>query len=459
MLRVSFKILFLSTLFFITACVVETLDDINSIAESEEVISFRKGESNSCRLLIKGKVIDASSLKGLSDASIKMLGGSIGSDENGNYELLYDDAKDYLSGKQFIKITRNGYVYSTFEFNVEKFIDEADCENSTIEVDLDIVMTPVRDYIVISPDGGNYTFTDKSQSIVNKGGVRTVTNKTGELTLVVPPGAVRQDTKLYLTTLNYDQYLGSFDQIHEDYGVIPVPLKRFSFSSANIEFEKPVKLIFDPEIPLDNNQHNFLNYYSLDGNNEWVKESAYKVTALPSGKVQVRTYNLSNVGYVGNNTNGLELHETLIRNLSYQTIYQKKYDNCGCGDGFVYKNVVQNSLTTQISIQADLAKQLLVLRTTKTSLNVAQKQLIEVSVSNQSNSGFILLEEIFQNIVVEGLVEKCDIEEVTLTEVKESFSLKIFGIEISYIKDLFVEMDINNNSCPSSTACHQGCPG
>ncbi|HHH49825.1 MAG TPA: hypothetical protein ENK52_02470 [Saprospiraceae bacterium] len=459
MLRVLSKLLLLSTLFFISSCAVETLDD-SSITESKEVVSFRETESTSCKLLIKGKVLNATDLTGIQNAKIKILGGTVGSDHNGYYELLYDDARDYLTGKQFIKVTRGGFVYSTFEFDPADWIDGADCENSVTEVKLDFVLTPIRDHIVITPNGGNYTFTDESECIINQNGVQTVKKHSTELTLIVPPGAVRHNTNLSITTLNYDQYLGTFDKLSEDYGVIPVPLKRFSFSPANIEFEKSIKLVFDPEIPLVENDYNYLNYYRLDGNNEWLEEPSTNVRVNPSGKVEVRTKHLGNVAYVGNNTNGYKLYENLTPRINYQPLYDKTFENCDCSNGFMYKDVYRNHQWTQLTDQVnDLDKRLLAIRLIKILLNVPSDQLIEIDIKKLSNQGFVCLDDSEKEFHIKGLVEKCDIERIQLIEIKQSVSGMILGIEVNYIRDIAVERDIDNSPCPSSTKCHQGCPG
>ena len=61
-------------------------------------------------------------------------------------------------------------------------------------------------------------------------------------------------------------------------------------------------------------------------------------------------------------------------------------------------------------------------------------------------------------VTLTGVVDKCEIEVLRVCLKARVLTGQLLGINFELIDPIGVEVDIDSETCPSPTACHQGCP-
>lgn len=463
----SFFLLLLST----AGCKMEQISPI--YAELDELVDFRMND-DFCDLFLMGRIVDAKTNEPISDAEIRIDFLSIFSDEDGKYKIKVNAIPDLMDNDKVVGVFRDGYTFSTLSINFENYVDLNNCSKSRVTVELDFALTARQASITATAEGGSFRLIDSTVVTRLVNGIPQQNVNIDTVDINIPANAVEGNVEIIVTPLEDDQYLGVFGS--DDLGFAAI--KRLDFQPEGIQFFKPIEITFRTDKTIK--EEDILALYSLNtaenpvsvtspGSNQFVREDAL-VTFDPTSKKITAAITHFSVGVIGVE-NGIAFDNVtlgeIVPAIEMSSLFTDTIANCNCGNGFPYTRVADNDTRTQLELGFDgpitfesaQERILNIYNLLKTTLNLPtiNSNSLEGEVFGSVVTAYF--PSVLDDSVIElnGFVEQCDVENLQVNVETYTYTGEAFGNDFILMIPNRVERKINNQVCPITTNCHQGC--
>ncbi len=297
------------------------------------------------------------------------------------------------------------------------------------------------------------------------------------------------------TPINQLQYLGVPPTFEEgELQFRETVIKRFHVRPAGLRTIGNFTIIANPEFPVSPTDELGLYVFS-EATNEWIEDSRASGSISYNSsteKIEIST-SLSLVGnsyMVVNKTQRTRIEANLCGNFDGQErcvfTTERRIENCDCSGPKDYEELIEFQGGTSFNIDLNVSNDLLTYDVrqilARTDLTDEQKELyIRIKLYNllrqiyslPSDGSFEVAGQVTDGtdqilsaefnlesgeVVLTGVVDKCEIEILKVCLKSRVDTGQLLGINFELIDPIGVEVDIDNESCPPSTACHQGCP-
>lgn len=448
-------------------CEVDTIRPF--YGDLDELVDFRSDEAF-CDLFLMGIVQDAKTRQPIANAEIRLDFLSLFTDNNGRYKIKVNAIPQLMDSKKVIGVINAGYSISSFEIDFREYLEQGVCNNSRITVELDFLLTPTARAFTVGVEGGIFTLVDSTLNTFIINGVEQSELVTDSIIVNIPAGAFSSPTVVNITPLAAGQYLGSISA--DDFGFTPI--KRFEFKPSAVNFEEPITISFRPDIEPDTDD--MLALYSLNtadnpltfdnlASNKLQREEAQVTYDPATGLISTAIRHFSN-GIIGIE-NGLELDTPPAQpEVETELLLKDSVINCDCGSGIPYSRVILNENITELQVGFDGPVTFEMARPTL----LAIYDLLKVNLNLPAISSNSFEGEVFgtiatayfpstlnQEIDINGFVDKCDIEIFAAEVSTNIYTGAALGSSFVLRIPVKVERTIDNQVCPITSNCHQGC--
>lgn len=379
---------------------------------------IREGSLDNCNIYLVGSVIDATTRQAIKDAEVYFNFDKVFSDHKGAYRLQLGEQGSHTE-PELIKVTRNGYVLSTFEVDLHHLLGHNGCENDIHEILVDFVLTPEKAPVSITSEARTYSF-DEVVTLLETDG--TTTTKTVSYTVNIPEGAVSGPAELQLTPIHPEQILGRRPQ--------EVPLKSFDLKVSGQTLNKPITVTFAPDYAVADNDP--LASYKYSGtSNAW--ESSGQSATYDAGSQKVTASLQVGQSLITNTGAKFAIQSDELSEGPHAIVYSQLFENCNCGSMLV----VDEEFSWPVEFKqpqgaADLFR----------ILNLP----ISFVKKPRQETGFW------------SKVRKCEVGFVDAYAKRRTIIGTLgrlpFHLEGNYVLRIRETFD----DCPVTSACHQGCP-
>ena len=420
-----------------------------------------------CQLIIVGQVTDARTGLPIKDAAIQLFDAATISDSDGMYRIEVSDPKDDIDVKRLMWAFVPGFELDTYQFVPSEWI-QGNCENTTTYICVDFVMSRKGTSFTVTPSGvSNLSLSDTTLLITQNEGegfkVDTIFTK---LNLSIPAGAVSSNTTFTLSAYAKQSYVASSDSID-----MHLPLLRFRISTdPMINLNQDFVLTFTPDHPvafdpLDASKLSLFRFNDINHpfqgfhlpSNLWRKPADAQVNFNPmQGIIGVRskvlgTYMVQNqakpLTFAANHSYG---PETSLINLN----------NCDCTDAlYLNYDILIDGRMQHVGIPAmNLKERLIYLNDLKVLTNTpfsSLTKLLKLAGPNAFNQFIPGPDKVLKDKV---LLPKCRQLYVTSKPVMQTSSGNQYGNSYTLQRSIGTQILFNQQLCPTTSSCHQGCP-
>lgn len=358
-------------------------------------------------------------------------------DSEGNYafkvpfqEFIAINGEDALYSNQEIRfeVHKEAYISSILTYDYLAFYKgQESTEYVKNIIDIDFPLTKRAASQMITPEGGNFRF--------------------GDIMVIVPKDAVLENIPLAVTALHPMEYKGkSYNDIA--YGLQETELERIDVFPLAQKFEKPIKIAYEDKIffAFDSIQVSLLN----EAANNW---EAYLSNYFSSNQV---------VRFPAK-TGGTYMVKTLVSNHNCGLLYdemtvvgqaEEVMSNCECGQATSIKTQQQKLSYEEIEFNQVVSpdKAVEIIRQLRRAANIpSSRSLCNFNGRKLVYDGTTDSESI--------LLDKCSTATMVFDQRLRTIYGEVYGVHVVYQYYYTVDMDKQVSRCPTTSACHQGCPG
>lgn len=459
--------------FCVFSCTIEFVD---SDVETPSSLSFLAP----CSITFKGEIKESNTTGSIDGAVIESedFDFSIASGNEGEYliNVLINEGTIDASPK-IIEVSKEGFIPSKLEINLnDYYLNNNDCEEDGIYIDVDFVLTPQHDcQEIFSTSASSYLIDSEYPISLASATYDPNLDFTEEaeiknqvfMRVNVPTHAVDSRSDLCITPINPDQYFGLLEPTLGD-ATYEMGLQRFDIQlngEYGAMFNVPIGIQFSP-VDFVVQPGDELRYYILDmETNRWSLDTDATFETDPqSGAITVNFRHVQ-PGMITN----ASVPFTLLSNeiLPDDPILPPSaFANCDCLDPFDYDyGILFEQVDEELILQGGMEfnETLAKLQTMKVLLNITASTSLEnvnfLGTSDSQIPGFSSL-RIFddQEIRHTNEVDKCSvqIEDVipNFRRIQGRFGNALF----TYNSYAGVIVRTSVQDCPTTTLCHQGCP-
>lgn len=449
-LTISACCLLLCTFFF-SSCKVDKVEQ----NLSTETFSLRN--ATECRLFYHGIVREATDLKPLANArvSLKEYGLSTITDIDGKFNLEIKvnlDEIDFWEGPKMVKVTSANYLTSTIEIDFSQYFNPQDCGNiNATKIEAEIIMSPIRKAVALTPRGGDFLFRDTMRSKCASPSSYIENHFLLWLPKIDMPEKERMMT---ITPRNIGQTFGTLD--------VPSGIVfRFDAEPYGMTFDKPAMLKFKPfrkDIP----DGALYDHYTLNREtNRWEIEEESFFGFMEDGTLVLSFARFAE--HLITYRPGIIIETDSLR---YKRLATESILNCNCGDTKLMKRevIVEDQMDERLMIEGEdemdewaLRMLLADLRNTLNIPSFAGESEFRCSRVGQENTAEVLY-DYNRDMILEGTVDKCSRKAFFIQEQIRDISGTMNGKRFEYSTIVAIDCGEETLRCPTSTNCHQGCP-
>ncbi len=465
--KTQIPILFLASLSALMILFSGCSDGLVFQKTNDPSIDIRSDDN--CKVYLVGQVIDARTLEALEGASVRLADESTSSDSEGMYRIEVKDPLDQIEQIRTMSVRMKGYEIDTYQFKPSDWVEAESCEGAISYICLDYVMTPMHEPVVIQPNAdANIQFRDTSIYLTDQFGEGLdYDTLISVLNLFIPAGSVDVPTPLWLTSYARSSYAGSVAPGSS----MNLPLVRFRISTnPMIDLKKPFVLSFTSNHPvpfapsdqLDLYRYNSLiapyKYYDLNTNVWKDVPDALVGYDQQSGTIQVRSKILGSY-LVTNEEYSITLNKqvTLGDEISVGSL-----SNCDCGDAKYIKHEVTIDGKFQYGLQSSnmfpLFDRMIYMNDWKVMTNEPSSTLVTLQNGpgmNQYNQFIPGPSKSFEDF---ALLQKCEQLFFSYRSIDQQAGGSEYGTQYGFQRSIGVQYSTSSFLCPTSSACHQGCP-
>ncbi|MEM1323362.1 MAG: hypothetical protein AAGG75_24060 [Bacteroidota bacterium] len=467
----------LSLLIF-QGCQVERLD-------SDDEPTMKNCEI--CDIVIRGRVLDGKEV--IQDANgFSQLAGIDGAflcseffdltttDDEGNFRIDIRDrfTVSQLASEILIDVTKDGYINSTISINLNDYLDQGNCPDALTDVVLDFVLTPKQDEVRIGSNTPlEYIFTDEFSTGIVLNGVEETELLESQYIVEAPAGILATSQPICITPLHFDQFVGKFDLSSGFYGL---PLKQFNFQPAGLELTLPISISFTPDYEV--NDGDSFSFFAIDRSETCNQPDASegiwtRVQDVPfsydaaNNLVTFMLDRFPSYGLITLDSNPLEIKINGVD--VFNGLAQERIENCDCSDvilrEFSYDFTPGSTICTPNAFinMLSLEQKITLSRVLRnyfnlpgpyTAFGIAEllasgnelRQCDDLSAFNSYSNE------------VQVCINKCEVLSVLAATTGYSFSGSFESAEFLLISNGAAVLSTKPGTCPTTTACHQGCP-
>lgn len=422
-----------------------------------------------CKVYLVGQVIDARTLKEVAGATIRLDDTFAESDATGMYRIEVTHPEDLIEKIRAMSARKQGYEMDTYQFVPSDWVVPGLCEGSVSFVCVDFVMTPKKEPIVALPDVDN-KFQVRDTSLF-------LTEQFGEglqydtlisiLDVLIPAGAVNKPTPVCVTTYARSSYAGALPPGNS----INLPIVRFRISTdPMIDFNMPFTVSltsnhpvpYVPADPLDVYRYNSVDvpykYYDFNSNYWKNVQDAQVGYHAPSQAIQVRSRKLGTY-LVTNDSYSITMNEQFDQG---DEVFVGALSNCDCGEAkyFTYQVTIDGGFQYGLKDPngVPLAEQVIYMNDWKVMTNTPFSSLVTLQNSPGADqyNGFIPgPAKSFEDF---ALLQKCEQLSISYSPILQQAGGNQYGAPYAFLRPIGVQYHFASSVCPTSSACHQGCP-
>ncbi|MCF8239666.1 MAG: hypothetical protein K9I85_15995 [Saprospiraceae bacterium] len=422
-----------------------------------------------CELYLVGQVINARTLAAIENAVIKIEDEEASSDSDGMYRIAIKHPLDLIEKTRVMSVRKNGYLMDTYQFVPSDWVDTTTCTGAVSYVCVDFVMTPRHNPIVVQP-GSDTKVQIRDTSLF-------LTDLIGEglnydtiisvLDLFIPAGSVDQPTPIWLTSYARSSYAGALAPGSS----MKLPLLRFRISSDPlIDLKLPFVVSFNsdhpvpytPNDPLDvfryDDASNPYIYYDLNTNVWKNVQDANVGFHQPTQTIQVRSKKLGSY-LVTNKSYSITVNEQVSLGDEISVV---KLSNCDCGEAKYIKYKVTFDGNFQFGLQGSNLNspfdKLIYMNDWKIMTNFPFSSLVTLQSGSgpaQYNQFIPGPSKTFEDF---ALLQKCEQLFFSYKNILQEATGSQYGSQYGFLRPIGVQYYTTSFVCPTSSACHQGCP-
>lgn len=428
----------------------------------DPALSGTRGQDD-CKMYIVGQVKDAKTLQPIPAVAIQLFDQGAISDVNGMYMIEVPFPDDESEGRRLMWTLREGYEMDTYQFLPSDWID-GDCEGSISYICVDFVLSPKGLPILLTPSAPiSLSISDTTRFITEENEAPAVNTIITKVDLNIPAGAVDVPTTIYLSTYSRASYLGATDIITNN-----LPLLRFRISSESMDDLKlPFSVSFSSDHPIPYSASDSLNVYRMNDkvnpfinyllpSNLWRDPTDAQAKLNPlSGKIEVRSRALGS--YMVQN---MEYNTTAVEGYSYETeIGLGAVGNCNCGEAFIYNYTVNIDGRMSMLPQGwTIFDRLIYLNDLKVLHNLPFSSLTYLGKSPVGSNNFYQFDPPVKSISAKRVLSKCSYNYVFSRGITANTGGSVYGPSYNMRRSIGTQIRFQEDRCPTTTSCHQGCP-
>ncbi|MFK7981078.1 MAG: hypothetical protein AB8G86_13915 [Saprospiraceae bacterium] len=409
------------------------VEQISSDLDPTE-ISSRMGEDG-CQVRIVGKIVSTQDLLGVEGATISsaQFPVVVQTDEDGNFQIDISIEEVENIQQVDVDVELNGYITNTFPVDLNQVINQADCPLLTT-LTWDIGITPLENSVEVRNDRPTNISIEDTVAVVildidAEGNIigRDTVQQVNKYRVEIPKVIASQPGIVSITpnhNFAYGLAMVSTDETRAEIG-------QFHFEATEgTRLNGKIKIIFQSETPIQSGD-------VIDFSNDRSYVVAFDtdtdiITVLTGSFEDLTIYNSSNVIEKGSSTP-----------TSGATIGTERVENCNCGDAisYIYTTDIDRNPQINIDFPAGLSPSV---------QSAIYQDLFECLNAGADNDVTTVTQPV--------TVDKCEVMNISTTLIGTVETGVIYGYNYTYSVFNGGETSISTSICPTTTACHQGCP-
>lgn len=418
----------LGNVIYFTACNVERLDEDLTL---ETILERQEG----CRLVVLAKISSTEDLEPIEDVTLTsdLFDEPVMSDEDGKFRLDLDFDPDDNPEVTEVEISAEGFVTKTIEVDFSELLE--DCAFLT-EVDWSIGLSPKKPAIELSASGPTTVTVSDEYAIAiyeeNEAGnlVAIDTQIVSQSYTVVLPAASGSDE--LSICISPDRSFARGEGIVQDEDSQELPLASFSVDAPEgLVLNGNIQITFTSDLPI------------ATGDVINVSNGSIINFSSSAGTLTILVSTLDDITVV--NSFGCVIDATSLT--TGQRRSRQTLSNCNCGDAQSFTFFDPFMPTTSLNIIFP------------EEMSIAQQSAITQQLFNCVNSGFTSDDDELEfEEGVSVVAGKCEVVTLQSTDVVSTTRGEILGIPFTLRVSDASQTSITTGECPTTTACHQGCP-
>lgn len=426
-------------------------------------------DDKDCKVFMIGQLINARTLGTIGNATIRLGDDETTSDANGMYRIEVKNPTELIEKIRLMAVKKDGYLMDTYQFTPSDWVDTISCEGSVSYICLDFVLTPRKNPVVVNPGSDtNMEFRDTSLFLTDQFGEGLKYDTIiSVLNLFIPAGSVDQPTPVWLTTYARSSYAGA---VASGYSM-NLPIVRFRISSESmmdlklpfvVSFTSKHPVPYAPSDPLDvfryDDKSTPFKYYDLSTNVWKNVQDANVGLHPPSQMIQVRSKALGSY-LVTNEAYSITLNEQFSLG---DEVSVGKLSNCDCGEAKYIKHNVVIDGSFQYGLMGSgsnpLIDRLMFMNDWKVMTNSPFSSLVTLQNGPGPAQYNPFIPGPSKSFEVFTLLQKCEQLNFSYKNIIQEAGGGLYGSQYGFLRPVGVQYYTSSYPCPTSSACHQGCP-
>ncbi|MEL7020868.1 MAG: hypothetical protein AAGK47_04630 [Bacteroidota bacterium] len=421
-------IVLLGNVIHFTACNVERLDEeLTSQAVLER-------QNDGCRLVISGNVASTEDLSAIEGVQLDsdIFDEPVTANEDGTFVVDINFDSESNEEEIEIEVSAEGFLTQTIEVNLAEVLE--DCTFLT-EVEWTVGLSPKKPAIQLSATGSTTTTIEDQYAVVTYGEDETgvlvaedtvITTRT--YTITFPSVSGSSDLSVCVSP---DNGFARGNGITIDEDDTSLPLIDFVVDAPEgLVLNGNIELTFSTPLPLGNGAIINVSNGAITGFDRATGTFTIIITSLDDIEV------VNSLGCV---------IESITTGFGQEGDRQS-LSNCNCGDAqeFNYVNPFSPSARLSIDFPAELSA-------------LETNSIIE-NLNNCLSINGITNDEIGDSEEIRVVVDKCEVVTLEANDIVTTYRGQILGIPFTYRVTAESQVTLTTSNCPTTTACHQGCP-
>ncbi|MFK7933962.1 MAG: hypothetical protein AB8G22_10665 [Saprospiraceae bacterium] len=396
-------------------------------------------QADGCRLIISGHVANTEDLSRIEDVELDsdVFDEAVTTDEDGNFRVDLSFDADEDPDVVEVEISADGFLTKTVEVDFSKLLEN--CVFLT-EVEWHIALSPKKPVIALS------TTNPTSATINDQFAVVTYEeNEALELVPVDTTIVARSYSITFpaVTSINEPSVCVSpshcyargagivLDEDSQELSLIDFVVD----ASSNIALNGAIQLTFSTPYPIGNGDVINVNNGSIVNFD------------VATGTLTLLITSLENIEVV--NTFGCSIEA--VSTTTGQQRSRQSLSNCNCGDAqeFTFFSPFDPFTTLTLDVPEGTSQ------LQNDLLTEALFNCLNLGIANEEEDGSVV--DFASGVSV--VADKCQVVTLESRNIIRTYRGEILGVPFTYRVSAETETGLTTGVCPTTTACHQGCPG
>lgn len=429
----SSYLLLLLLIGFVWSCNVE---QISSDLDPTDITS--RMEDDGCRVRIVGNVVSTQDLLGLEGATIssEQFTDIVQTNDDGSFEIdLFIEQGQSLSEVD-VEVALDGFITNTFPVDLSDVIDLSDCSPLTTFA-WDIGLTPLEEGVEVRNDRPTEIVVEDTVAVVifetdDMGNIigRDTVQQVNKYRIEIPKVIASQPSVISITANQNFAYGAGIVRSDENRAEIG----QFHFETTEgTQLNGKISIIFQSQTSIEtgdviefSNDRSYIVGFDTNSN---------VITILTGSFEDLTIFNGSNL-FVPGASSGLS-------GAAAAAVGLDNVSNCNCGDAITYVYNFDLNRNQQVSID----------------FPAGTPQDVKDAVLNDL-IGFLGVSGSGAPITTSAsiVVDKCEQLSISTTPTGIVETGEIYGYPYTFSSVTGGVVNISTSDCPTTTACHQGCP-